>query len=585
MNRWLFFSLALSLNLSAAELKGPLGDYWEDENVLTIKEDKTPLFLSSDVYIKNERVHINRSIVTNGFALTIKARELTISPDVEIRTFRGPQQSIRFIDTTLRNTMPSGASCSYTGLAANEIGATGPQGEKGLDGHPDPKPIKVFATLINGKLSVNGNGQEGGKGGKGGMGGRGLKGCPGRDGDVSCSGVLGWGEGDERDGKKGYYGAMGGIGGKGGHGGKGGLNALLEVKYLNLLDSESVTLISEAGKAGEGGDPGDNGLSGSPGPGGGGKTKTCGMWPNQKKKKAHPGPSGDVRNRKESKSAFNARRGEQGEPGEFIKDSAFLTTYEELKRERSLVLRSVMDFHFYRFFYQLTQQSILLTLNYEDSGLALINEAIKARLLRDWTEGFIKPVQKDKKASRDLHQALQEAKVMAGLLEKLNHESHEKVRVGFDELLNRQRFILGQKVQKIAQSCHSFISYDVSQLGEPSELFSIPLCQSLQNLNSNPMTKIIVSDHVGLKIAGLNRDFFTYGPLASSVREPSSNFEIIVVNNRKFGEKHFKELFSMDEKESGTLGSLRALSPIESALLTENTMGTYIRLLKAGMQK
>lgn len=575
----------------AQTINGPIGDTWDNRHEMIIMRKDAPLYLTAETYIKAEKVIINRSIVTNGFGLTIEARELVLSPDVEIKSFDKPNLQQSFVDTTLTNTRPSGLSCSVSGTAAKEIGIAGTTGLNGFDVKEIPHQITIYATLINGQLTINGNGQQGGKGGKGGKGGRGLDGCDGENGEASCSGLLGTGDGRVRHGGAGKNGAHGGLGGSGGRGGQGGQNTLINISYLTNVNTAELKLSSHPGVGGDGGEPGDNGLSGAPGAGGNGDKEECGTFWDEETVKAHAGPAGGVATLKESSQSFEGRRGEKGAMGQEIPNAIKLSSFDEIKTEREKVISNIMNFHFHRTFYQLVQQSILIAINQKenpDIGMSVltINEMAKRKLISEWRNGFIRSIQKDESADKELKEMELVALDLVNLLEGLNLNNRKESQDQLNLIIKKQRVTLKDKVRRIASACHSFMSIDAGNIEKNSELFVVPLCQNLQNLTSKPMSKLVVSKAIEIQIAGLSPDDYQHKNFSEDKdRVPSSDFEVIVVQNKKFGQQHFTDLRNWDQKESIALGTLRSLDSLNPEHLGLNVIGAYARLLKMGMQK
>lgn len=589
MNNLFFLIIFASFTLNAQDISGPIGDAWDNKHILNIKKNEKPLYLLSETFLRAEKIVIDRTIFTNGFGLTIEARELVISPNVAIKTFDHAHFPQTYVDTTLKYTTKGGA-CSVSGTAPYEVGADGPEGLKGLDVSARPHDIKIFATLINGKLNITGDGQQGGKGGKGAMGGKGLDGCKGKNGKADCSGLFGTGDGDPHHGENGKNGARGGYGGKGGTGGRGGENGTIILSFLKLSTPDELKLSSEAGRGGEGGEPGENGLSGKAGPGGDSDKKECGFWPDEETVKAHAGGPGLVISLLESAEQREKRRGLPGESGKQLENAIKVKSFEEIKAERDMVIATVMDFHFARVFYQLIQQSILIVMNQEESlsdafEFSEINEAAKRKLISDWKEGFIKPLEKEISLNENLRELLISSREMVALLETLTTDQKELVRGKIATILKKQRSSLNQKIKKVAASCRSFINIDSSDLDNKTELFTIPLCYELQQLTNNPMAKLILSKNIAFTTGGISKDDYSYGELNSSSRTPGSSFEVIIINNRKFGAQHFKDLYTLQQRESGTFGALRTLSPLNPDKININNLGSYSRLLREGMKK
>ena len=161
--------------------RGPLGDQWETYHVVTIKKE---ISLNSSLLIRTDKLILEANIITNGFKLDIDAREIVIRNNAKILAFNKPQQpvlQVPFLPTNMGKTGLNSMNYSTPG----QDGGTGPDGDTGfigLDALQNPSPITVKALSLEGKLDINGNGQQGGKGGKGGQGGKGGKGGDGLNG-------------------------------------------------------------------------------------------------------------------------------------------------------------------------------------------------------------------------------------------------------------------------------------------------------------------------------------------------------------------------------------------------------------------
>jgi hypothetical protein len=590
MNKLILLLLSLPLSVQAIDFKGPIGDSYDSQNTIVIKHSDKPLYLTAETYLRSEKIVLDRSIVTNGFGLVIEARELVISPDVTIKTFDRPYLEQTFVDNTLKFTMPRNA-CSTYGTFSSEIGKDGPVGRPGLDAPLKPHDIKIFATLINGELSVSANGQQGGKGGAGGGGGKGLNGCKGADGKASCSGLWGTGNGNSNHGEPGKNGAYGGLGGVGGVGGKGSENGQLLISYLHPINNQNIKVSSNAGIGGEGGEPGTNGVSGDPGAGGDSDKKECGTFWDKETVKANAGRSGISLIRYESSESLMKRRGQTGLSAIQIENSIKLMSFEEIKAERDNVISSVMEFHFARVFYQLTQQSLMIIMNLESLGIGLtdfhsINEAARGKLIQDWKSGFIEKLSNVENLSNEQKELISSAKELVALLEVVASQPKDQFVQKLESYIKKQKNQLGQKIKKIASACYSFLEVDSSEVENKVELFSIPLCVNLQELTANPMAKLIVTKAVSQTVAGISKDNYVFEAVTQNKsRRPTSDFEVIVVNNKKYGEEHFKQLYQWHTKESLGQETLRTLTPLKIESINLNNIGSYARLLSSGMAK
>lgn len=217
--------------------------------------------LSEDTTIKEPNVTLvlPKTIVTNGFALTIEAGGIKASKTQIISS------------ATIK--APSGASGPNGANAGNAWGSEKPGGNggNGVNGKPgtdgvSPKPIILKAGFISGELDIRNIGQNGGDGGNGGNGGKGGNGGDGRNrgGNAFCTNAKQPGNGG-RAGR----GGNAGNGGDAGNGGNGG-DVIIEADAMDAL----ITIDTSPGIAGINGQKGTAGNPGSPGRGG--KGNHCG---------------------------------------------------------------------------------------------------------------------------------------------------------------------------------------------------------------------------------------------------------------------------------------------------------------------
>jgi len=209
-------------------------------------------------------------LVTNGYKLDVRVRELEIHGSATISSFR--------FEPPVRGPKPSKA-------------ASGQPGVKGTAGAPGRAAGLINIVVVHsakGRLSILNRGGDGSPGGPGGDGGDGYKGQPG---EQAQSGIA-WcthGGGD------GLAGGNGGDAGEGGVGGPGGVGGAVRIELLGRHSSFQMFYNVDAGRPGSGGAAGLAGSGGSGGEGGSGsgwcKAGSPGAY-GQAGKAASPGAEG-----------------------------------------------------------------------------------------------------------------------------------------------------------------------------------------------------------------------------------------------------------------------------------------------------
>jgi hypothetical protein len=199
----------------------------------------------------SQSLQLPSRIVTNGYPLTIRARELT-ADEAQIVGFEAVETA-----------SAASGSAGVAGAAGSGEGASGVSGTKGQEGAPgsigkSAGPIQIIAATFSGNLNILNSGTAGLRGGNGGRGGGGG---PGASGSSASSSIFDCKRGPGRGGDGGNGGA-GGNAGSGGNGGSGG-------PIVITLGSITPTAHIRAAAAGApGGDPGQPGLGGEGGSGG-----------------------------------------------------------------------------------------------------------------------------------------------------------------------------------------------------------------------------------------------------------------------------------------------------------------------------
>jgi hypothetical protein len=213
---------------------------------------KISLSTATDWIYPNDVVRLKGTILTNGNALTIRARQL-IAEDATVQAFEAPM-----IGASGGNG-PSGSNgAPVTGAGENgQKGNDGGSGQKGAVGFT-PGPVKIEATSFEGNLAVTTSGGTGGNGGAGGTGGNAGSGAQGQP---SQAGILDCASGPGTGGR----GGDGGSAGNGGDGGTGGAAGSISIQVTDTFTGELKT-VAKGGIGGGAGAPGEPGNAGTGGP-------------------------------------------------------------------------------------------------------------------------------------------------------------------------------------------------------------------------------------------------------------------------------------------------------------------------------
>lgn len=205
-------------------------------------------------------LHLGGVLATDGHALTIRAKNLTIDRE------RGLIITSFFKSRTdVPPKPPPSPAGANGGSGTGDDGGDGRAGLPGVNGQPGRSAALVsfeVAKTWRGHLSFQNiglPGQPGGEGGDGGDGGNGGQGRPSRDG-VGIGSVGDCEAGPGRGGN----GGSGGAAGRGGHGGEGGHGGVVSIRFGRFAEG-SLTINTAGGQGGEGGPPGLPGYGGEAG--------------------------------------------------------------------------------------------------------------------------------------------------------------------------------------------------------------------------------------------------------------------------------------------------------------------------------
>lgn len=229
----------------------------------------TALNLKSSFTIIAEKIILDGPIVTNGYALTLICRYLEQTNNGSISGFSKEERPFDLQPSQI------GAPQTAPKLKPGVNGVNGFSGIKGIQGNKQPGSIQIFAGVIVGNLTIDGEGQVGTRGGQGQPG---QDAGPGGEGQEARRHFLNLAR---KPSYSGAPGGEGGVGGDGGRGGEGGNPIPIEVHYGKsfvrndgvLVEKElernpNSSIISKKGPPGQGGVPGENGKSGHGGVGG-----------------------------------------------------------------------------------------------------------------------------------------------------------------------------------------------------------------------------------------------------------------------------------------------------------------------------
>lgn len=213
---------------------------------------KISLTTATDWIYPNDVVRLKGTIVTNGKALTIRARKL-IAEDATVQAFEAPM-----IGASGRNGPAGSNGALATGAGGNgQNGNDGGSGLKGADGFT-PGPVRIEVTSFEGNLAVTTSGGTGGNGGAGGVGGNAGNGA---QGEPSRAGILDCASGPGTGGR----GGDGGSAGNGGDGGTGGAAGNISIQVTDTFTGQLET-VAKGGIGGSEGVPGEPGNAGAGGP-------------------------------------------------------------------------------------------------------------------------------------------------------------------------------------------------------------------------------------------------------------------------------------------------------------------------------
>lgn len=579
----LLLLLASFFCLNGFSYDGPLGDKWDK---FSIAKTQNNLELTQATYIRANVFELNHQIITNGYPLTIEAKELIVGTNGKIIGFTKHPPLVTEVPEQASKGADGESSDDDFRVRRGKQGATGRTGYKGENGHQNPGLIKILAMKVSGsKLLVNANGQNGGKGGTGGQGGNGGNGANGRNGKVdinpnpcnvkTTTAVPGGDAG------------KGGVGGTGGQGGDAGIAIPVEI-YLPI---SSYTLIQNHGRPGEGGDPGEYGIVGDVGKGGKGDHDSHHGGVCKARVKSKPDGSAyqitmyPIDDSQKKHNTYYALEEEEERLKRFgIKGIVPSSTYNSINFDTNNlyifnkdVRSTAKTFQLQRYYHLLVQDSFRLVSTFNVNRLMLdgLDSSLRDIILQadlksvdviieSWNEYFI---EEEKSSEKYI---IKTAQKMVSILKMVkNDPSTMDAYPMAKDLIEISKNMVTENFDLLVDSCERYLrtlnTNDNLILFRP---FAIPVCtkMNLVSLEKNPFEKI----DLGLEMEKLLEPNAINGIKIieneiNQEREIASFFKMIVYDNISF---NHKDINRINSTFSGTLLELEL--PGEDEITIEN---------------
>lgn len=408
-----------TLAAEAENMVAPGGVWWQPKSRITIQEK---ISLAADTQWTADELFLNATVVTNGNALNVLARRMVFGSGAKIIAFESVPSPVPDGPA-----YPTGAKVGGNGGGKGDDGAAGKEGLRGNFGFgaegPLPKPINIFAGIVEGKSEIIAAGQDGGKGGKGGPGQDGGTGGPGSPGEAHIIGK------NTKAGKGGPGGSYG-KGGKGGRGGQGGppVPACFLLATSPQTGQPQPVVICRPGKGGAVGEAGRPGKAGQGGPGGAGDVAEFKIFFTIAKSVEPNGPGGDPgqgcpfpSGSAEEKANCTLGDGAIGADGQDLSPEKwkqlvgrekpdFLRAFSEFEAKRFELMLGWYDFHWWRLFERLARTSVALMTSTAQAADP-VQELLRGEFQRAsvevvserWSRSFVKALQleKDRVRGRD----------------------------------------------------------------------------------------------------------------------------------------------------------------------------------------